>query len=49
MMATRTRVACVLVLVIETPLKSSVKVFVLMAVPKRVRMALELKRTKEIK
>jgi hypothetical protein len=43
MIATLTRVAWVLVLVIETPLKSSVRDFVLMAVPKRERMALELK------
>jgi hypothetical protein len=42
MMATLTLVACVLVLVIEMPLKSSVRVFVLMAVPNRERMAPEL-------
>jgi len=42
MMATLTLVACVLVLVIEMPLKSSVRVFVLMAVPNRERIAPEL-------
>ncbi len=39
---TRTLVAWVLELVIETPLKSSVRVLVLIAVPNRVRIALEL-------
>ncbi len=43
MIATRTRVAWVLVFVIETPLKASVRVLVLMAAPKRERIALELK------
>jgi len=42
MMATRTLVAWVLQLVIDTPLKSSVSVLVLMAVPNLERMILEL-------
>jgi len=41
-MATRTLVAWVLVFVIDTPLKASVKVLVFMAAPNRERMALEL-------
>ncbi len=44
MIATRTRVAWVLVLVTDTPLKSSVRVLVLIAAPNLERMAFELKR-----
>jgi hypothetical protein len=42
-MATRTRVACVVVLVIDIPLKSLLRVLVLMAFPNLDRIALELK------
>ncbi len=46
MIDTRTLVACVLVFVMETPLNSSVRVLVLMAAPKRERMARELRKKK---
>jgi hypothetical protein len=46
MMATRTRVAWVVVFVKDFPLKSLGKVLVFMAVPKRERIARELKKVK---
>ncbi len=42
MIATRTRVACVVVLVIDLPLKSLLSAFVLIATPNLDRIALEL-------
>jgi hypothetical protein len=45
-MATLTRVACVVVLVIDFPLKSALKVLVLMAWPNLERMAQELEKEK---
>ncbi len=44
MMATLTRVACVVVFVMDLPLKSAVKVLVLMAWPNLDLMARELKK-----
>jgi hypothetical protein len=43
MIATRTRVACVVVFVMDMPLKSLPRVLVLMAFPNLDRIALELK------